>query len=337
MKSGNSLIMGSTWDRQVKIFAGLWLAVLVMISPTTLRAQEKSLLQRIIELKLPSATNKITVYYSPLYQKKAFKIRDTVEEMMKFYEDKFRIKVNLYLAVLTHPHWIQVVQNPYGLPGVAGNPPVAFMPATANGAIYFSALRLEDKISKKTIHRINSCGFTFEEGANEFVDLIGLHELGHLYTVSFGIRPPKIWLNEFIATYFSYAFLREKHPKLANLWDLMAADVYIEGMIPKHKSLEDFERFYSGVGPDNYAWYQAMFNKRVAEVYAIKKLSFLEEIKAAFPEGLKDSQSIETVINKLEQIVPGFIGWSKGFQKTNTFLNRRKPIVLRKTAPPFFR
>jgi hypothetical protein len=319
MKIGHSLIMELIWNRQIKVIASLWLAVLVMISPTTLRAREKSLLQRISELKLPSATNKITVFYSPMYRKRAFKIRGTVEEMMKFYEDKFDLKVNLYLAVLTRPHWIQVVQNPYGIPGVTGSPPVVFMSATTSGAIYFSALRLEDKISKKTIHRINSCGFTFEEGASEFVDLIGLHELGHLYTRNFGIRPPKIWLNEFIATYFSYAFLRERHPKLANLWDAMATDAYIEGMTPKHKSLEDFERFYSGVGPDNYAWYQAMFNQRVAEVYAVKKLSFLEEVKAAFPEGLKESVSIETVINKLEQIVPGFIVWSKGFQKQKLF------------------
>ena len=77
----------------------------VMISPTVLGVQNKRLLQKIRELTIPSITNEITIYYSPGYRKRAVKIRDILEDMKRFYEDNYELKIDLYLAVLNAPHW----------------------------------------------------------------------------------------------------------------------------------------------------------------------------------------------------------------------------------------
>ena len=44
--------------------------------------------------------------------------------------------------------------------------------------------------------------------------------------------------------------------------------------------LEDFDRLYSAVGSSNYGWYQSAFAGRVREVYAARKWSFLEDLRA---------------------------------------------------------
>jgi hypothetical protein len=64
------------------------------------------------------------------------------------------------------------------------------------------------------------------------VDLISLHELGHAYSVRLGLRPPRPnkWFSEFLASYFAYAYLREKRPKLAALFYAMAADLALESI-----------------------------------------------------------------------------------------------------------
>jgi len=102
------------------------------------------------------------------------------------------------------------------------------------------------------------------------------------------------------------------------------ADAYAEGVKPTHVSLEDFERLYSGVGVENYAWYQGKFEQRVARVYSAKKLKFLTEVRASFPQVekgedwlqalLKRPTPVEVTLRHLEKISPGFIAWAEGLR-----------------------
>ena len=43
------------------------------------------------------------------------------------------------------------------------------------------------------------------------------------------------------------------------------------------KSLEDFEKLYTGVGPQNYAWYQGKFQKLGHELYPKFKIGLIRE------------------------------------------------------------
>jgi hypothetical protein len=294
----------------------LCIAVWLMLVAEPAKAQGSKALENVKSLNAPSSTNKIRVYYSPGYEKRALEMRSLIEDAMRFYERKLNLKVELSLAVLTKLQWNQVEAGPYGLPWVSSSPHVAFLPATATeGVVTADALSRKSNASPATLKKIKSSGYSFEDGAEKFVDLIGLHELGHTYAISLGLRPPhpSKWFSELVASYFAYAYLRERHPKLATLFYAMTADLVAGSPKPKYTSLADFERV-ADIEPGNYSWYQGKFFQRVGQVYDAKGLSFFADVRKAFPPGEKESPSLEIVLQRLEQISPGFIEWSKGFQ-----------------------
>ena len=293
------------------IFRMLSMGILLLLVVLTSNAQGTKTLEIVQNLRTPSSTNKITVYYSEGYKKKALELRSLIEEAMRFYERKLGIKEEFSLAVLTQDQWSQVRKSPYGLPWVSGRPHVAFLPATEDGVVAADALSFKETVSPATLKKIKASGYSFEKGAQKFVDLIGLHELGHVYASTYGIRAPNKWLNEMLASYFAYAFLREKHPKLAMLFYAMAAELVPDNPKQKYTSLEDFDRLYSGVGVKNYDWYQGKFFQRVAQVYEVKGLSFLTDVRDAFPQEKQESLTPEAVLHRLERISTGFLEWSK--------------------------
>jgi hypothetical protein len=276
-------------------------------------AQDAKTLEKVQNLKTPSLKNKITVYYSPGYKKRAKEIQPLIEDAMRFYEQKLNLKVDLSVAVLEKAQWQQVTPIPYGLPWVSDAPHVAFLPATADGVVVSDTLKSKEFFTPAMLQKIKSSGFSFEQAAEKTVDLIGLHELGHTYSQQIGIispRPNK-WFNEFMASYFAYACLREKRPKLATLFHTMTADMAAVTPKQKHTTLDDFERLYVEVGPANYGWYQGKFFERVAQVYEAKGLSFIEEVRKTFPGDEKETLTIDVVLERSEKIAPGFISWSK--------------------------
>lgn len=278
--------------------------------------QQKTALETVQALNLPASKGKITIYYADGYEKRASEVRPLVEEMMAFYEKKLGIKKDFSVAVLTRDEWSKIAPPmlPYGLPFTSRDGAVAYLPATSDGAVTSAAIALKSSASSATLKKIKASGYDFEQGAMKFTDLIGLHELGHVYTTAYGIKPPTRWLSEFLASYFAYAFLKEKHPKLASLFQAMATDVYSDSVKPEHTSLADFERLYAGVGVSNYGWYQGKFLQKAVQIYDAQKLNFLTQVKRAFPADEKQDVSQSATLERLEKISSGITSWSQNLR-----------------------
>jgi hypothetical protein len=260
--------------------------------PEPEKKPQVALLKAVRELGVPSFTNKVTVYYNTGHEKRAKEFSSLIAEAMRFYEQKLKIKAELSVAVLAKADWERVAQG-----------------------IEKGVMALRGKASPATLRKIEQCGFTFEQGAEKLIDLIGLHELGHVLTLAYGIHPPSRWSNEFLANYFAYAYLREAHPKLATLFTAMSYDLhYTDADKPKYTSLDDFERLYLKVGPANYSWYQSAFVGRVEQVYEAQRFSFLEAVRDAYPTETKEPEPARAVLERLEQICPGFVAWGQGLK-----------------------
>lgn len=76
--------------------------------------------------------------------------------------------------------------------------------------------RLARPLPFDVIEELQSQGLSFEQAAQTMVDLVALHELGHVQAESYGIDPRQAWFAEFIASYFAYAYLRSVEPDLAH-------------------------------------------------------------------------------------------------------------------------
>src|SRR5690606_18911481 len=138
--------------------------------------------------------------------------------------------------------------------------------ATDDNLAANDALAIEPGISDSARALITASGRTWEDASRRYVDLVGLHELGHVFAGAYGIRVQSKWFNEWLATYFCYAFLRAHRPLDAHLWEGILQG-YVDAVQPEHRTLDAFEQIYFGVGARNYVWYQARFQQSVAQVY----------------------------------------------------------------------
>jgi hypothetical protein len=159
---------------------------------------------------------------------------------------------------------------------------------------------------------------TFEAVADQFVDLIGFHELGHTLTVNFGIDPKDRWFDEFLASYWSYAYISERQPVWKQAFDLLGRPSKVR---PKNTSLEDLERLYSAV--DDYGWYQGMFEARIREIYPHSGLKLLTDLRGNLPrtptstDPPTSSMKPEELLQRLERITPGFQAWAVEFNSAS--------------------
>jgi hypothetical protein len=273
-------------------------------------------LKALLALKLPSSTGQITVHHSQGFEARATELRGMMEAGLEFFDGHFGTRPEMQLAVLTATDWAKIpTPTPFGFPFVSGEPHVAFLPATPDSIISNAAIAFQSRVSPETLKRIEGTGQTYAEAAGRFPDIIGLHELGHTYIHTMGLPEEPKWLEEMLASYLGYAALTDADSKSggqqAVLYDAMH-DAFAEGVTPRFTSLADFDRLYVRVGVENYGWFQGKFQERVETVFAEKGMTFIDEVRAAFPTGSR--VTTEEALQRLEKISPGFQEWSQGLK-----------------------
>ena len=274
--------------------------------------QEAQTLAKVQNLNTPKIHKKITVYYSSGHEARARAVQPLIEDAMEFYDRKLRLKSDLAVALLDRADWEKITQIPYGLPWFSDPPHVAFLPATSDGVVATDTIRKKSTMPVAAIKELERLGFDYEQATDKTVELIGLHELGHVYGQLLGFKTgqPNKWFGEFFASYFAYTYLSAKQPKLARVFEIMTSERAEITPTPRYTSLEDFEKLYAGVGPDNYGWYQGKFMGRVVEVHRSKGINFIKRADAAFPpeEGVLP---VDVVLSRLDGIASGFTAWAK--------------------------
>ncbi len=269
------------------------------------------LLERVQALGLEQhAAGRVTAWYPAGLRSRAETLRALIDDAAGYFRRQLGIEGELHLAVLTREQWDRVIDGqPYGIPGVAGRPPVVFMPAGDDGLAAEDALALRPLVAPATLEALADAGFDYETASRRYVDLVGLHELGHAYARRFGLWANCRWLDELVATFFAYAYLREQRPALARLWDGVL-QAYVDAVVPAHRTLEDFDRLYFGVGARNYVWYQAQFQRKVRQAYEARGIAFLRELQAHFGTPSPVVLAPERILARLDPVMPGFRAWA---------------------------
>jgi len=283
------------------------------------QAEEKNYVARMQELGLDRLKGSIPAYYSVGHQQHAEKLQAAIADMNVFFRDRLGVQAEVTLALLNSKDWKSVTGEDYGIPQVEGNPPVIFMPATPDNPVFGLMNARKEAIPSEQLQAfLKDNHTTFEAVAAQFVDLIGFHELGHALTNNLGIDPQDSWLSEFLANYWSYAYIAERQPEWKRVFALLGRPSKIR---PKNTTLEDFELLYSDV--DDYGWYQGMFESRIREIYPLRGLQFLRDLKREFPRtaGRSSRESGATippaqVLERLEKIAPGFQKWATEFNSS---------------------
>jgi len=261
----------------------------------------------LVAAKLPSSTNKLTVYYSPGNEARALAMRTNLEDALAFLQAHFHLSPTITLAILNQADWALVSGNspygPYSLPGLILLP--------GNDFDAFATSMLKSSLTAAQLQAAEAGGLPLEKQVQFFFEDAVYHELGHLYSAAYGIRFPNHWTDEVMASYLMFNYLGEKHPERAKN-GLAVGNLFLQAVRPAHTSLDDFDRLYmGGISPMNYGWYQAHFSRRAEALYQKEKLALVDKMKKAFPAEPSPRRAPADVLARMEQLSPGFVAWEQ--------------------------
>ena len=255
--------------------------------------------------------NGLVVSYSEGSEERAQLQMNRVLAMKDYYEKPLDASVFLALILLNEEDWGDI-GLPFGVPAIdtSGEVSIIIAPATQDGVLVQDALSQTDLVPQTVFDQLDEVGYTFEQAAKDFPDLVAFHEVGHAFAQALELENLNLWLSELTATYFLQGYLVENEPELAQVWLAMGAVSYLQGGAPEYTSLAKFDELYSGVGVPNYDWYQKQFAKKAADLYERHGLGFARALQEMF--GGVDSLDGVDALNRLEEQFPGeFISWAQ--------------------------
>ena len=194
-------------------------------------------------------------------------------DCINYYERIFpEKKFAAHVYVLSKNDWERPsFEEPYGMPFYDPDYDILVIAAEKDALAKLSGLKDVTKTSDSVLTGL---------------DYQPLHELGHYFFFTLYKINNKKWFNEFLATYFLICYLKERNlePDLENE---LKADYPVE-----HKTLEDFQKLYLHVGPQNYHWYQSKFAKLGFMLYPQLKINLIKEVLNNYKPGGKDLSGI---------------------------------------------
>ena len=281
--------------------------VLALALPAS--AQPIDYLARVRALALDSLPGVVPTYYSPGFRVRSDSLQEMLEEASGFFAERLEVTLPFRLAVLDEEHWARVRPVPYAVPWVSREPFLVVLPARPQRSIVVqNYLTAAPRATNDVRRAIEAEGLTLQTAAYHMNDFVGYHEVGHVLVRVYGLEPTQSWFDEFLATYAAYSFLRERHPRLARIWDAMLR-LNRESRRPAFRTLEEFDR-HEYTPPETNSWYHGMFQARVTAVYDTLGIEFLSRVRrAGLTTGVQHRSTAE-LLRRLEEIAPGFQAWA---------------------------
>ena len=274
-----------------------YITIVLLIISLYLGAQEfkESDLDRL--LSLPGI---VETYYSEGCESKARYLQELVQDAVIFYQNKLQDTFDLKLLVLNKKDWKSLVGGPYILYGFSRDPDRIEM-----GVHNLFKIKLPDN---ETLY-----------GKNEAFlwDFVAVHELGHYISSHKKVKGIR-WTSEFFADYIMIGFLLEKIPD----WKLPSSISTIYKYLPfKHKSLEDFGKYYSRMDPLNTSIYHAKFEQLAVKIFIESGWDFLYEYIDRFTKEINPppdrNHLVEYTVAEFQKMEPEiFNEWIAEMRKT---------------------
>ncbi len=247
------------------------------------------------------------VLFSDDVQTRAKKVAERCERARRYLKDVLGFNPKLRLLVLSPEDWAEHAAFPlYGMPHYAegekiivGDEPPDFWQGVVRmlDDVLTPAERAEAEAVYGTVDgRIDMASFS---------DLLAVHELGHLFHEQVPFAFPRLWLMELFANFCLHAYVAEVEPELMPLWTMMPermAALPTEGV--PHRSLEDFEQLYVGVGAENYVWYQFRQVVAIESIYDAAGVGALRRLYRTFAAHEGELTDLQLAALLEEQVHP---------------------------------
>ena len=273
-------------------------------------------LDRTRALGLDSLDAGYRVFHSDGYAERAAEMGRLVAASNAFYRDRLGVDVEVFTIALLDPADYERAAFPggipYGLPFVSDR--VVVQPADLRvGLVREAYAPYEATASPELVARLGAVGLSYAEALPVLFDAIALHEIGHVQVDAYGLDTRQPWFDELMATYLGYAFMRAHEPEMAVVWDVVL-EAGRAGYEPVHTSLDDLNRLYTGVGFENYVWYQNIFQDRVHALYDLSGLDFVRAARERLADPDWTPETAAELVAALDEVAPGFAQWAEAWE-----------------------
>lgn len=260
------------------------------------------------KFKAVSSLNKLTgtveIYYPNSYKQEAFYTQKILEKAMTFYKVNLNIDIPVSAVLFGPKEYNDFTVEKWGTPGVynnflpfmaAGPPAVMCLPVASGSAL--------ENMVQAAIKQNKDIRISPSEVSTQLIAYIGIHELGHVIENELEVQQEVGWYSEFMANYIAAAFTQQLSEKTKK--DDLNQESVGGSLTPTNKH---FGGMFNG-SSDNYIWWQASLQERVAEMFPKPGISFIYQMA-----NLRNSQQYFddlTMLVAMEQVAPGFLSWAK--------------------------
>ena len=270
-------------------------------------------------LKLDSLPGDPKVFYSANHRPHALRVQAFVAEAMEFYRDSLGAVTPFTMLLVSKPDWTHAFGPRFwgfaSNRGVAGGDEWAIIqPATGDGALADLIGPAESKAPPELWAELNPGRLSAEELAQRHIDLVVVHEYGHVLVRSGGvpIRWGRDWFQEFLATYLMYAFLASRHPELAQAytaWDRVVVRVVPEAYTAIRR-FDDGDGWQSRVGSRRLLWFYASVGDRVRACYPRHGLDLIRRLTVSLSPKSGWIMPRDELLRILDKECGGFDRWA---------------------------
>lgn len=252
------------------------------------------------------------VYVSASAQLKARQIADLCWRAHTYMSDQFDFTPSIRVQVLAPEDWRDLTDSPtYGMAHYLDSQTLVV--AGENNDFWQSITPPVDELPAPAAE-IMRAAYGLPSGAinlSLFFDLLAVHELSHLFHTQANVVFPRLWVMELFCNLCLHTFVAENEPDLLPALEGFPTVVVDGGMSHLHyHTLEDFERLYGEVGPQNYGWYQCQLHVAAKNIFNAGGIEPLRRLWTVFRQTnvTMTDEELELVLsNRVHPAVAGVL------------------------------
>lgn len=241
----------------------------------------------------------ITLHFSPGYDARAHILGTLVNSAYRWLSGWLGVEMAFTLSILRRENWEVMRRVPYGYPHSNPSRMTIFVPARYPPRLVVRLQSLVESANPELQASVLEGFPTVDASIFRFLDMVAVHELGHLFISALQLDLGTRWLTEFVADLFATAYFAEVSPASLPFW-LGWARLQTEQQV-LYTSLSDYEA-HENLDFTNANYYQGQFNLWAYEVW-------LREGKAIAPRLITEFSHRPDVLKQRLGRVIREVGW----------------------------
>jgi hypothetical protein len=239
------------------------------------------------------------VYLSAGTEHRARAIARRCERAYHFLSTTLRFEAEVCILVLAPEHWEDCTGSPmYGVPQTTDRRTLVV--AGQNSELWRMIVPPMESLQPPAAQSLRAI-YGQSDGSIDiapYMDLLPVHEIGHLFldqaTCLFDFHLPRRWLVELFCNLGLHAYVAAEEPmQMPNLETFPQTIIAGDSAHLLHQTLDDFERLYADMRPQNFVWYLSQLHiaaKRVYHAGGLESLQSLYQAIAQSQDKLSDEQ-----------------------------------------------